>query len=104
MLQVRNANELVQKRHPNVSGLPIEGSLEEETAAIRPNRSSIGRMLLGESRLLEIETARVRHAWARGESKRNPGSPALARYVAETLKELHALTAERKPGRPKSAG
>jgi hypothetical protein len=56
------------------------------------------------SRLLEIETARVRHAWAKAESKRSPGSPALARYVDEALKELRALTVGRKRGRPKIAG
>jgi len=56
-----------------------------------------------ESRLLEIETAKMRHAWALAESKRNPNSPALARYGDEALKEIRALTAGRKRGRPKTS-
>ena len=48
-----------------------------------------------ESRLLEIESAKVRHAWAKAELRRNPNSPALAHYAKESLKELRALTASR---------
>jgi hypothetical protein len=54
-----------------------------------------------ESLLLEIETAKVRHSWAKAEYKRNPSSVALARYVDETLNEWIGLKAGRERGRPK---
>lgn len=50
--------------------------------------------------LLEIETARVRYAWAKDELKRAGSSPALKKYVAESRDELRTLKAKQK--RPKS--
>ncbi len=41
--------------------------------------------------LLEIETARLRHAWAKAEVKRGELSVALVKYLAESLQELRAL-------------
>jgi hypothetical protein len=41
--------------------------------------------------LLEIETARMRHAWAKEEVKRGEPSPALVKYLAESREELCAL-------------
>jgi hypothetical protein len=41
--------------------------------------------------LLEIETARMRHAWARSEVKRGEPSPALVKYLDESLQELRVL-------------
>jgi hypothetical protein len=41
--------------------------------------------------LLEIETAKMRHAWAKAEVKRGEPSAALVKYVRESLEELRAL-------------
>jgi hypothetical protein len=41
--------------------------------------------------LLEIETARIRHAWAKAEVKRGEPSLALVKYLADSLEELRAL-------------
>jgi hypothetical protein len=41
--------------------------------------------------LLEIETAKMRLAWAKAEMKRGEPSPALAKYLAGCLQELRAL-------------
>lgn len=41
--------------------------------------------------LLEIETAKRRHAWAKAEMKRGEPSPALAEYLAGCLEELRVL-------------
>ncbi len=41
--------------------------------------------------LLEIETARMRHDWAKGEVKRGEASPALIKYLDESLQELRML-------------
>jgi hypothetical protein len=46
-----------------------------------------------EQRLLEIETARVRHAWAKTQIKDDGATPALTKYLRESLKELAALRA-----------
>jgi hypothetical protein len=44
-----------------------------------------------EQLLLEIETARIRHAWAKAELKRGEPSVALVKYLADSLEELRAL-------------
>jgi hypothetical protein len=44
-----------------------------------------------EQRLLEIETAKMRHAWATAEVKRGGSTPALETYLAESLQELRPL-------------
>ena len=41
--------------------------------------------------LLEIETATIRHAWAKEELKRGELSVALVKYLDESLRELCAL-------------
>jgi len=41
--------------------------------------------------LLEIETAKMRYEWAKVEVKRVDPSPALVRYLDESLAELRAL-------------
>jgi hypothetical protein len=41
--------------------------------------------------LREIETAKVRHDWAKAEVKRGHPSPALIKYLDESLEELRAL-------------
>jgi hypothetical protein len=41
--------------------------------------------------LIEIETARLRHAWAKAEVKRGEPSPALVKYLQESLVELRTL-------------
>lgn len=41
--------------------------------------------------LLEVETAKKRHAWAKAEMKRDEPSPALAEYLAGCLQELREL-------------
>jgi hypothetical protein len=41
--------------------------------------------------LLEIETARMRHAWARAEVNRGEPSPALVKSLQESLEELRTL-------------
>jgi hypothetical protein len=41
--------------------------------------------------LLEIETAKMRHTWAKVELKRGQTSPALVKYLAESVQELRAL-------------
>ena len=43
--------------------------------------------------LLEIETAKMRHAWAKAEVKRGEPSPALIRHLGESLQELRTLKA-----------
>ena len=43
--------------------------------------------------LLEIETARMRYNWAKAEVKRGEPSPALVKYLQESLQELRALRA-----------
>jgi hypothetical protein len=50
-------------------------------------------MTLHEQRLLEIETARVRHAWAKAQAERAGATSALTRYSLESLKELDMLKA-----------
>ena len=44
-----------------------------------------------QQRLLEIETARMRHAWAKEQFERGAATPALVKYLRETLNELAAL-------------
>jgi hypothetical protein len=43
--------------------------------------------------MAEIETARMRHAWAKAEVKRGDPSLALTKYLGESQEELHALKA-----------
>jgi hypothetical protein len=47
-----------------------------------------------EQRLLAIETARVRHAWAKAQITGDGETPALARYLKESLDELIGLKAD----------
>jgi hypothetical protein len=44
-----------------------------------------------EQRLLAIETARVRHAWAKAQIKSGGATPALLKYLKESLEELNRL-------------
>ena len=46
-----------------------------------------------EARLLGIETARVRHAWAKAQVETAGVTPALAKYIKESLDELAVLKA-----------
>ena len=46
-----------------------------------------------EQRLLDIETARVRHAWAQAQIIGDGETPALMKYLKESLEELDALKA-----------
>jgi len=41
--------------------------------------------------LLEIETAKMRYEWAKAEVKRGDPSPALVKYLEDSLLELRAL-------------
>jgi hypothetical protein len=50
-------------------------------------------MTLQELRFLEIETARVRHAWAKGQIEGAGATPALTKYLNESLNELGLLKA-----------
>lgn len=43
--------------------------------------------------LLEIETAKMRHAWAKAEVKRGEPSPALVKYLTESFQEMRTLKA-----------
>jgi hypothetical protein len=42
---------------------------------------------------LDIETARVRHAWAKAQIIGDGATPALTKYLKESLDELAALKA-----------
>jgi len=44
-----------------------------------------------EQRLLEVETARVRHAWAKAQIESHGAAPALLNYLKASLEELAAL-------------
>jgi hypothetical protein len=46
-----------------------------------------------EQRLLEIERARMRHAWAKAQMESGGTSPALVTYLKESLDELNRLRA-----------
>ena len=46
-----------------------------------------------EQRLLAIETARVRHDWAEAQIKSAGATPALLKYLKESLEELNRLRA-----------
>lgn len=46
-----------------------------------------------EQRLLAIETARVRHAWAKAQILSDGETPALIRYLKDSLDELAVLKA-----------
>jgi hypothetical protein len=46
-----------------------------------------------EKRLLDIETARVRHAWAKAQIIGDGETPALLKYLKESLDELAVLRA-----------
>ena len=50
-------------------------------------------MTLREQRLLDIETAKVRHAWAKAQIESAGATPALTKYLSECLNELGALKA-----------
>jgi hypothetical protein len=50
-------------------------------------------MTLHELRLLDIETARVRHAWAKAQIEVSGATPALTKYLGESLNELDVLKA-----------
>ena len=56
-----------------------------------------------EQRLLAIETARVRHAWAKAQIESAGATPALIKYLKESLNEKgilrpHDLETELTPG------
>jgi hypothetical protein len=44
-----------------------------------------------EQRLLEVETARVRHAWAKAQIESQGATPALLNYLKASLEELASL-------------
>jgi hypothetical protein len=44
-----------------------------------------------QQRILEIETAKMRYAWAKAEVQRGTATPALTKYLEESLEELRAL-------------
>ena len=46
-----------------------------------------------EQRLLEIETARMRHAWAKAQLDRGESTPALMKYLEDSSNELAILKA-----------
>lgn len=46
-----------------------------------------------ELRLLEIETARIRYAWAQDQITTKGPAPALLKYLKESLEELKVLRA-----------
>ena len=46
-----------------------------------------------ELRLSRIKTARLRHAWAKGQIEKGGPTPALAKYLEESFQELAALLA-----------
>jgi hypothetical protein len=51
-------------------------------------------MIPHEQRLLQIETARVRYTWAKAQvASGGAPTPALIRYLKESLEELSALRA-----------
>jgi hypothetical protein len=54
-------------------------------------------MSSSELRLLEIDDAKIRHEWAKAEMRRVGDSPALVRFVAESLKELRILELGKRP-------
>jgi hypothetical protein len=43
--------------------------------------------------LLEIETAKIRHEWAKAQTKSGETTPALEKYLEESLNEWQALEA-----------
>jgi hypothetical protein len=47
-----------------------------------------------ELRLLEIETARMRHAWAKGQVENAGPTPALEKYLNESGNEFGLLKAQ----------
>jgi hypothetical protein len=46
-------------------------------------------------RLLNIGTARVRHAWAKAQIETGRSTPALAKYLQNSREELRALRAKK---------
>ena len=50
-------------------------------------------MTIRQRLLQEIETAKMRHTWAKAEVKRGEPSPALVKYLADSLQELRSLQA-----------
>ena len=46
-----------------------------------------------QQRLLDIETARMRHAWAKAQFERGDATPSLVKYLRECASELAALRA-----------
>jgi hypothetical protein len=47
-----------------------------------------------ERRLLDIETARMRHVWAKAQIIADGETPALVKYLKESLDELDVLKAD----------
>jgi len=45
-------------------------------------------------RLLEIETARMRYGWAKAQIEHGQTTPALLKYLKDSLQELAVLRAE----------
>lgn len=45
-------------------------------------------------RLLEIETARMRYGWAKAQVEHGQTTPALLKYLKDSLQELAVLRAE----------
>ena len=48
-------------------------------------------------RLLEIETAKVRLAWAKAQVKSGEATPALTRYIEESRQEVRREVSDLKP-------
>jgi hypothetical protein len=53
-----------------------------------------------EALLVEIEAAKVRHAWAKAQLEHPGHLPSLVKYAAESEDELRALMALVKPRHP----
>lgn len=64
---------------------------EEERPTTGEQKQEALAMTTRQKLLLEIETARMRHAWAKEELKTGSPSPALVRYLDESLQELRVL-------------
>ena len=54
-----------------------------------------------QQRLLEIDIAKMRYAWAKAEVERGTATPALIKYFEESLQELREL--KTKKARKKAA-
>jgi hypothetical protein len=56
-----------------------------------PTNASYFTVTTRQQLLLEIEAAKMRHAWAKAELKRGNPSAALVKYLDESLEELRVL-------------